>query len=81
MNLEPIIQSREKIYRVLLTHVYGTQKDGTDEPIFRAAMGMQMKRTDLWTCRGRRGWDEWREQHGNIYTTICKIDSQWELAV
>ena len=24
MNLEPIIQSREKIYRVLLTHVYGT---------------------------------------------------------
>ena len=20
-------------------------------------------------------------QHGNIYITICKIDSQWELAV
>ena len=30
---------------------------------------------------GRRGWDEWREQHGNIYTTIWKTDSQWEFAV
>ena len=25
--------------------------------------------------RGKRGWDEWREELGNIYTTICKIDS------
>ena len=30
---------------------------------------------------GRRVWDEWREYDGNIYTTICKIDSQWEFAV
>ena len=31
------------------------------------------------TCqhsRRRTGWDEWREQRGNIYTTICKTDSQ-----
>ena len=36
------------------------------------------------TCghsRGRRGWDEWREQHGNIYTNICKVDSQWKFAI
>ena len=25
--------------------------------------------------RGRRGQDEWREQHGNIYTTIYKVAS------
>ena len=30
---------------------------------------------------GRRGWDEWREQRGNVYITICKVDSQWEFAV
>ena len=30
--------------------------------------------------RGRRGWDEWRGRE-NIYTTIRKIDSQWEFAV
>ena len=30
------------------------------------------------TCEhseGRRGWDELREQHGNIYITVCKIAS------
>ena len=26
---------------------------------------------------GRRGWDELSEKHGNIYTTMYKIDSQW----
>ena len=30
---------------------------------------------------GRGGWEEQRENHGNIYTTICKIDSQWEFTV
>ena len=30
---------------------------------------------------GRRGWGEQRENHGNIYTTICKIDNQWEFTV
>ena len=30
---------------------------------------------------GRRGWDKWREQHGNIYITIGKVDSQQELAI
>ena len=30
---------------------------------------------------GRSGWDEWSEQLGDINTTICKIDSQWEFAV
>ena len=23
---------------------------------------------------GRRWWDEWREEHGNINTTVCKTD-------
>ena len=29
----------------------------------------------------RRAWDVWRVQYGNLYITICKIDTQWELAV
>jgi len=38
---------------------------------------MQTKRTDLRTWSGgRRQWDKWREQRGNIHTAICKIDSQ-----
>ena len=30
---------------------------------------------------GRRGWDEWREQYGDIYITVCERDGQWEFAV
>ena len=29
----------------------------------------------------RREWGKLREQSGNIYITICKIDSKWEFAV
>ena len=29
---------------------------------------------------GRVSWEEVREWHGYIYTTKCKIDSQWEAA-
>ena len=31
--------------------------------------------------RGRRGWEKWAEQHENIYTTICKVERQWEFAI
>ena len=84
MNLEPIIQSeaieKEKNKYLMLMHIYGIQKDGTDKPTFRAEMEIQTQRTDLWGG-AERGWDKWREQHGNIYTIICKIDSQWDCAV
>ena len=42
MNLEPIIQSevsqKKKNKYCIVTHIYGIQKDGTDEPICRAAV-------------------------------------------
>ena len=45
VNLEHIIQSelsqKEKDKYCILTHTYGIQKDGTDEPICRAAVEMQ----------------------------------------
>ena len=46
-------------------------------------MGTQIQRRDLWMVLGgrRRAWDVWRVQHGNLYITICKIDTHWELAV
>ena len=87
MNLKPIIQSeisqKETNKYHILTPIYRLQKDGTNEPICRAAMEMKTQRTDLrtWGRRGgeKRGWDEWREQYGN--TNVCKIDSQWGFAV
>ena len=45
MNIGPIIQNevsqKEKNKYHILTHTYGIWKDGTDEPIFRAATEMQ----------------------------------------
>ena len=45
MNLEPIIQSevsqKEKDKYHILMQIYGIQKDGTDEPICRAAKETQ----------------------------------------
>ena len=45
MNLEPNIQSEvsqkdENKYHIWM-HIYAIQKDGTDEPIWRAVMEMQ----------------------------------------
>ena len=56
MNLESIIQSevsqKEKNKYHLLMHIYGIQKDGTDESVHRAAMETQTQRTDLQTRVG-----------------------------
>ena len=45
MHLEPIIQSevsqKKKNKYLILTHIYGIQKDGIDEPICRAVVEMQ----------------------------------------
>ena len=65
LNLEPAKQSKcqKEKSKDILTHVYGIQKDGTDEPLCRTA----------WLCRhrehtgvnsgGRRGRDRLRELH------------------
>ena len=45
MKLEPIIHSevsqKEKDKYHILLHIYGIKKDGTDEPVCRAAMETQ----------------------------------------
>ena len=69
MNLEPIIQSeisqkgKKKYYTV--THIYGIWKDGTGEPICRAAMEMLTWRTDLWAQRRK-------EREGQIERVTLK---------
>ena len=56
MNLEPVIQSevsqKEKDKYHILMHIYGIQKEGTNECICKAAMEKQTQRTDLWTWGG-----------------------------
>ena len=66
MNLEPIIQSevsqKEKNKYHILTHIYGIQKNGIDEPICKAAVETHREQTYGHGGGERmRGWGEWRE--------------------
>ena len=58
MNLEPIIQSEvsQKEKYCILMHIYGIQKNGTEEFIYKATMEKQTQRIDIWTWgEERRG--------------------------
>ena len=60
MNLEPIIQSevsqKEKDKYCILTHLYRSQKNVTEEFTYRATMEKETQRIDSWTWgEGRRG--------------------------
>ena len=65
------MQKEKNKYHISM-RVYEIWKNGTDEPIYRPGIKMQMKRTDLWTQRGRRGWNEVREEHWHACTTMCE---------
>ena len=58
-KLESIIQSKvsqkEKHQYSILTHIYGSQKDGNDDLIGKKANETQIKRTDFWTL-----WEKMR---------------------
>ena len=53
MKLEPIMQSevsqKEKHQYRILTHIYGIQKAGNDNPVCETAKETQMYRTVFWT--------------------------------
>ena len=53
MKLEPIIQSevsqKEKHQYSILIHIYGIQKYGINNPVYKSAKETQMYRTVFWT--------------------------------
>jgi len=67
MKLETIIQSevsqKEKHQYSILTHIYGIQKDGNDNPVCETAKGTQKYRTVFWTLWEREWGDELGEWH------------------
>ena len=64
MKLPPIIQSefsqKEKHQYSILTHIYGIQTDGNDNPTCKTA---RCKEQTFGLCGRRQGWDDLREQH------------------
>ena len=69
MDLETVIQSevsqKEKNKYRILTHICGIQKNGTDEPVYRAEIETQMQRTNVWTPRGESGDGGWWDELGD----------------
>ena len=83
MKLEPIIQSevsqKDKHQYSILTHIYGIKKDGNDNPICKTEKETQVYTTDFGLYGRRRGWDDLREQHLNMYIIKCETDRQSRL--
>ena len=59
MDLETVIQSevsqKEKNKYRILTHICGTQKNGTYELVCNAEIETQLQRTSVWTPGGKAG--------------------------
>ena len=85
MNLEPIIQSevsqKKKDKYHILTQIYGIQKNGIEEFIYRAAVEKQTQRIDCWTWGEGGEGEMYGKSNMETYLTICKTDSQQEFAV
>ena len=67
MNLEPTIQSevsqKEKNKYHVLMHIYGIQKDDTDEPYLQGSNGESNCEQSCGDSGAKRGKDKQKEQH------------------
>ena len=74
-NLEPVIQSevsqKQKNKYHMLIHIYGIQKNNTDEPIYREEMETQAQRTDLLTQEGKARVEQIKKVALDPYTLLC----------
>ena len=85
INLEPIIQSevsqKEENKYSILTRIYMESRKMVLMNLLQGSngdTGIENKPVDT---EGEVRWNEWRKQLGNIYITICKIESKWEFAL
>ena len=86
MNLEPTIQSevsqKEKEKYHILAHIYGIQKSGTEKNLFTGQQWRNRHREQTQGLGKKGGEGEiYGESNIETYVTVCKIDSQQELAV
>ena len=63
-------------------HIYGIQKDGSDEFIqgSNRETDIESRPMDMGAVEEGAG-EMYGESNTEIYNSICKIDSQWEFAV
>ena len=84
MKLEPIIQSevsqKEKHQYSILMHIYMEfRKTVTMTLHARQQKRHRCREQTVGLCGRRRGWDDLREQHRNMYIIKCETDRQSRL--
>ena len=83
MKLEPIIQSevsqKDQHQYSILMHIYGIWKNGNDNPICKTEKRHRCIEQTFGLYGRRRGWDDLREQHRNMYFINCETDHQSRL--
>ena len=52
------VSQKEKNKYCILMHICGIQKNGIDDFICKTEIEKQMQRTNIWTPRGEKEWDE-----------------------
>ena len=85
MNPESTIQSEVSQKRKINTvyeHIYMEDRKMLLIKLFARRQWRHRHREGTCGHSGkRRGREERKEEHGNLYVTICRVDSQWECAV
>ena len=81
MKLEPIIQSevsqKEKHQYSILTHIYMEFKKMVTITLYaRQKKRHRCIEQTFGLCVRRRGWDDLREKHRNMYIIKCETDRQ-----
>ena len=80
VKLEPIIQSevsqKDKDHYSILTHIYEFRKMVMITQYAKQKKRHRCTEQTLGLCGRRRGWDDLREQHRNMYTLKCETDRQ-----
>ena len=87
MKPEPIIKSevsqKEKYqYSSILMHIYMEFRKMVTMTLYaRQQKRHRCKEQTVGLCERRRGWDDLREQHRNMYIIKCETDHQSRLDV
>ena len=80
MKLEPIVESeasqKDKDHYNILTHIYGIQKDGNDNPNATQKKKHRCIEQTFGLYGRRLGQDDLREQHRNMYIIKGETDHQ-----
>ena len=67
------VSQKDKDHYSILTHIYGIQKDGNDNPVCKTEKETQMYKTDFWTLWEKARVGCFKGLQNFIYDLQCQI--------